>query len=506
MFCDRQHRSLSRGGGQLAAGPCEGFVCVIVVVHLYRQIAQIQCLPAGVRQVGGLGSNLDSAHGLFGGGDRYSLADGFRIVAAVLRLCKEVVGRIGGQTRKLTPCLPVVRSFIQGVVSVSNRCASIAGFYYSLIQSNLRGAVRLPGKRNLIRDCHLYRSRLRRHIIRLYKFCGKGVLPSAEVHLCGVDGEGQLTAGGNIFCLGKLPITFINRHLTRCGCGKCQRIVGRGLAGGLGGHGNGDGVAIGIGLVLLVHRHSAVKLGCRLRDGEGRRFCAGIIAFAGSSDSDHTGVGEIICTAVTVFIAEFVVCAAAQGFSVQLYRHSWSFRFSVISERPAAHRYLRLRNRGQVDCHLYRSRLRRHIIRLHKFCGKGVLPSAEVHLCGVDGEGQLTAGGNIFCLGKLPITFVNRHLTRCGCGKYQRIVGRGYAGGLGGHGNGDGVAVGIGLVLLIYRHSAVKLGCRLCDGEAHRFRASIVFLSSDGDSGLSRVGIILIINFVICTCGQSCFA
>ena len=135
-----------------------------------------------------------------------------------------------------------------------------------------------------------------------------------------------------------------------------------------------------------------------------------------------------------------------------------------------------------------------------------MLPSAEVHLCGVDGEGQLTAGGNIFCLGKLPITFVNRHLTRCGCGKYQRIVGRGYAGGLGGHGNGDGVAVGIGLVLLIYRHSAVKLGCRLCDGEAHRFRASIVFLSSDGDSGLSRVGIILIINFVICTCGQSCFA
>lgn len=44
MFCDRQHRSLGRDSGQLAAFPCESLTCIVVVVHLYRQTAQIQRL------------------------------------------------------------------------------------------------------------------------------------------------------------------------------------------------------------------------------------------------------------------------------------------------------------------------------------------------------------------------------------------------------------------------------------------------------------------------------
>ena len=239
MFCDRQHCSLSRGGGQLAAGPCEGFICVVVVVHLYRQTAQIQCLPAGVGQVGGLGSNLDSAHSFFGGGDRYSLADGFRIVAAGLRLCKEVVGRIGGQTRKLTPCLPVVRSFIQGVVSVSNRCASIAGFYHSLIQSNLRGAVRLPGKRNLIRG----------------RGNGKGSGCCSSIIACSGGGHCDRTS------VDKIPSATVAVFIVEgviCAIGQrcpvpCHADIG------------GDGGA-GIN-ILAVHRHSSIfqiALYCKL--------------------------------------------------------------------------------------------------------------------------------------------------------------------------------------------------------------------------------------------------
>ena len=133
MFCDRQHRSLGRVSGQLAAFPCESLTCIVVVVHLYRQTAQIQRLSAGIGQVGRLIDNLNPAHRLFRSCDCHALADGFCMVCSSFCFCKEIVGGVGGQTREYTLRLPVCEGFICDVVAVSNRCAGVSGFYHSLV-------------------------------------------------------------------------------------------------------------------------------------------------------------------------------------------------------------------------------------------------------------------------------------------------------------------------------------------------------------------------------------
>ena len=152
MPSNGQHRALGRFGGQLVGVPANGFSGVVSIAYLHRQAVQIQRLAAGVGQLGGLGLDGNAADLFFGGGNRHACADGFRIVGGGLHLCEEVVGGVGGQTREYTLRLPVCGGFICDVVAVSNCCTGIAGFYHSLIQSNLRGAVRLPGQRDLIRS------------------------------------------------------------------------------------------------------------------------------------------------------------------------------------------------------------------------------------------------------------------------------------------------------------------------------------------------------------------
>ena len=153
MICNRQNRFLCRFGGQLAAFPENRFICIVLVVHLNRQTTQVKLLSAGVGQFIRLLGNYNCTHSLFRSCDCHTLADGFRIVGGGRHLCKEVVGGICGQAGEDAPRLPGAGVCIGGgAVSVADCRAGIAGFYHSLIQSNLRRAVRLPGKRDLIRS------------------------------------------------------------------------------------------------------------------------------------------------------------------------------------------------------------------------------------------------------------------------------------------------------------------------------------------------------------------
>ena len=148
-----QHRALGGIGGQLVGVPANGFAGVVAIAYLHRQAVQIQRLAAGVGQLGGLGLDGNAADLFFGGGNRHACADGFRIVGGGPHLCEEVVCGICGQAGEHAPRLPGAGVCIGGgAVSVADCRAGIAGFYHSLIQSNLRGAVRLPGQRDLIRS------------------------------------------------------------------------------------------------------------------------------------------------------------------------------------------------------------------------------------------------------------------------------------------------------------------------------------------------------------------
>ncbi len=92
MICNRQHRFLCRFGGQLAAFPENRFICIVLVVHLNRQTAQVKLLSAGVGQFIRLLGNFNCTHSLFRSCDCHALADGFCIVCSCCCFCKEVVG------------------------------------------------------------------------------------------------------------------------------------------------------------------------------------------------------------------------------------------------------------------------------------------------------------------------------------------------------------------------------------------------------------------------------
>ena len=147
-----QHRALGGIGGQLVGVPANDFAGVVSIAYLHRQAVQIQRLAAGVGQLGGLGLDGNAADLFFGGGNCHACADGFRIVGGGRHLCKEVVGGICGQAGEYFLCLPLTGGCVGGIHAVADCRAGIAGFYHSLIQSNLRGAVRLPGKGDLIRS------------------------------------------------------------------------------------------------------------------------------------------------------------------------------------------------------------------------------------------------------------------------------------------------------------------------------------------------------------------
>ena len=148
-----QHRALGGIGGQLVGVPANGFAGVVAIAYLHRQAVQIQRLAAGVGQLGGLGLDGNAADLFFGGGNRHACADGFRIVGGGPHLCEEVVCGICGQAGEHAPRLPGAGVCIGGgAVSVADCCAGVAGFYLSLLQGDLRGAVRLPGKGDLIRS------------------------------------------------------------------------------------------------------------------------------------------------------------------------------------------------------------------------------------------------------------------------------------------------------------------------------------------------------------------
>ena len=147
-----QHRALGGIGGQLVGVPANGFAGVVSIAYLHRQAVQIQRLAAGVGQLGGLGLDGNAADLFFGGGNCHACADGFRIVGGGPHLCEEVVCGICGQAGEYFLCLPLTGGCVGGIHAVADCRAGVAGFYHSLIQSNLRGAVRLPGQRDLIRS------------------------------------------------------------------------------------------------------------------------------------------------------------------------------------------------------------------------------------------------------------------------------------------------------------------------------------------------------------------
>ena len=147
-----QHRALGGIGGQLVGVPANGFAGVVSIAYLHRQAVQIQRLAAGVGQLGGLGLDGNAADLFFGGGNCHACADGFRIVGGGRHLCKEVVGGICGQAGECFLCLPLTGGCVGGIHAVADCCAGVAGFYLSLLQGDLRGAVRLPGKGDLIRS------------------------------------------------------------------------------------------------------------------------------------------------------------------------------------------------------------------------------------------------------------------------------------------------------------------------------------------------------------------
>ena len=147
-----QHRALGGIGGQLVGVPANGFAGVVAIAYLHRQAAQIQRFAVGVGQLGGLGLDGNAADLFFGGGNCHACANGFRIVGGGPHLCEEVVCGICGQAGEYFLCLPLTGGCVGGIHAVADCRAGVAGFYHSLIQSNLRGAVRLPGQRDLIRS------------------------------------------------------------------------------------------------------------------------------------------------------------------------------------------------------------------------------------------------------------------------------------------------------------------------------------------------------------------
>ena len=89
-------------------------------------------------------------------------------------------------------------------------------------------------------------------------------MPSlSEIRFCGVDGKGQLFAGGYIFRLSKLSVFFVNCHLTRPRRVKCSHLSNRSISCRLRRHSDADRIAVDIG----THFHSAAKLSPGLRNG-----------------------------------------------------------------------------------------------------------------------------------------------------------------------------------------------------------------------------------------------
>ena len=89
-------------------------------------------------------------------------------------------------------------------------------------------------------------------------------MPSiSEIRFCGVDGKGQLFAGGYIFRLSKLSVSFVNCHLTCLRRVKCSHLFNRSLTGCLRRHSDVDRIAVDIGTRF----HSAAKLSPGLRNG-----------------------------------------------------------------------------------------------------------------------------------------------------------------------------------------------------------------------------------------------
>ena len=128
-------------------------------------------------------------------------------------------------------------------------------------------------------------------------------MPStSELRFCGVDGKGQLFAGGNRLCLSKLSFSFVNCHLARLRCAKCSHLFNRSLAGCLRRHSDEDRIAVDIG----THFHSAAKLSPGLRNGV-LHFCClslhgnsgGIGARIGGRSGNSSaalGIGNVRCS------------------------------------------------------------------------------------------------------------------------------------------------------------------------------------------------------------------